>query len=142
MGFRLAMIRPVDMQGRYPNQAVMDPVWRAFEEKGLVVAMHTLPYNPAKDLPPVPAQSSQWTRSHFTHRVVSPGQIGLSRPQISAEMARLEARSARASRSPVRRQGDPREVAQAHLFLCSDEASFVNGQVIVVDSGWIMASGE
>jgi NAD(P)-dependent dehydrogenase (short-subunit alcohol dehydrogenase family) len=29
----------------------------------------------------------------------------------------------------------PREVAQAHLFLASDEASFVNGQTLLVDGG-------
>ena len=40
--FRLAMVRPTDQLGKYPNQAVFDPVWRAFEETGMVVAMHSL----------------------------------------------------------------------------------------------------
>lgn len=34
------------------------------------------------------------------------------------------------------RQGEPSEVAQAALFLASDQASFINGDVLVVDGGW------
>jgi NAD(P)-dependent dehydrogenase (short-subunit alcohol dehydrogenase family) len=34
------------------------------------------------------------------------------------------------------RTGEPNEIAAAALFLASDDASFVNGSVIVVDGGW------
>ena len=34
------------------------------------------------------------------------------------------------------RAGEPSEIAQLALFLASDEASFVNGQVIAADAGW------
>jgi 3-oxoacyl-[acyl-carrier protein] reductase len=36
---------------------------------------------------------------------------------------------------PVRRMGDPMDIANAYLFLASDEASFVNGQVLGVNGG-------
>lgn len=37
---------------------------------------------------------------------------------------------------PARRSADPSEVAGVALFLASDAASYVNGQVIAVDGGW------
>jgi NAD(P)-dependent dehydrogenase (short-subunit alcohol dehydrogenase family) len=38
---------------------------------------------------------------------------------------------------PVGRMGSPQEVADAVLWLCSDRASFVTGQAIAVDGGWV-----
>lgn len=40
--------------------------------------------------------------------------------------------------TPLRRLGKPVEVAQACLFLTSDQASFITGQVIDVAGGWLM----
>jgi 3-oxoacyl-[acyl-carrier protein] reductase len=40
-----------------------------------------------------------------------------------------------AADSPMRRIGEPREVAEAILWLASDRASFISGQTILVDGG-------
>ncbi len=38
-------------------------------------------------------------------------------------------------KTPVRRLGEPRDVANAYLFLVSNEADFINGAVLSVDGG-------
>jgi NAD(P)-dependent dehydrogenase (short-subunit alcohol dehydrogenase family) len=43
-------------------------------------------------------------------------------------------------RTPMGRFGEARELAGAAIFLASEAASFVTGQVIVVDGGFL-ASG-
>ncbi|HEX8040303.1 MAG TPA: SDR family oxidoreductase [Chryseosolibacter sp.] len=38
---------------------------------------------------------------------------------------------------PVGRMGQPEEVAEAIVWLCSDQASFITGHALAVDGGWI-----
>lgn len=40
------------------------------------------------------------------------------------------------NRNPMKRFGKPEEVAGTALFLASDAASFITGQIIAVDGGW------
>jgi NAD(P)-dependent dehydrogenase (short-subunit alcohol dehydrogenase family) len=42
------------------------------------------------------------------------------------------------NKSVFGRMGDPRELAQAALFLASDESSFVTGSVLHCDGGWFL----
>lgn len=41
-------------------------------------------------------------------------------------------------RTPLRRLGEPKDVANAYLYLASDDATFVNGAVLSVDGGLII----
>ena len=39
--------------------------------------------------------------------------------------------------TPMGRLGRPEEVAEAALYLASDDSSFVTGTALVIDGGWI-----
>ena len=71
MGFKVAMVRPVDVQGRYPNQPAAEPLWKAFEETGLVVGMHSLVTGGNHLI----QNHRQWTPGLFLDRAVNPRQM-------------------------------------------------------------------
>jgi 3-oxoacyl-[acyl-carrier protein] reductase len=49
--------------------------------------------------------------------------------------------AATALRQPVRRVGQPEDIANAFVFLASPESSFITGQVLVVDGGRSLLGG-
>jgi 3-oxoacyl-[acyl-carrier protein] reductase len=42
--------------------------------------------------------------------------------------------------TPLRRMGDPRDIANAYLFLASDEATFISGVTLRVDGGIVVGT--
>ncbi|KKS18981.1 MAG: Short-chain dehydrogenase/reductase SDR [Candidatus Roizmanbacteria bacterium GW2011_GWC2_41_7] len=69
--------------------------------------------------------------------VVSPGAIDT--PMIDPVKQDKAAMAGILARVPLRRVGKPEEVANAVLFLASDESSYMTGSVVVVDGGWLAA---
>jgi 3-oxoacyl-[acyl-carrier protein] reductase len=67
---------------------------------------------------------------------VAPGFIGTEMVMQMPERI-LEAM---VKRVPLGRMGDPRDVADAYLFLASDEASFVSGAVLRVDGAIVIGT--
>ena len=63
--------------------------------------------------------------------VVAPGYV---RSRLTDAIPE-EARNAMLANTPLGRFGDPEDVAGAVRFLCSDEASFITGEVLLVDGG-------
>ncbi len=68
--------------------------------------------------------------------VVSPGPTETEIFKRGASLAQIEAvRSTLGGAVPMKRMGEPEEVARAVLFLASEEASFINGVDLNVDGG-------
>jgi 3-oxoacyl-[acyl-carrier protein] reductase len=63
--------------------------------------------------------------------VVAPGYIKTQLTDVIPE----EARAKMLDLTPLGRLGEPEHVAGAVRFLCSDEASFITGEVLLVDGG-------
>ena len=68
----------------------------------------------------------------ITVNAVLPGAIETPMTLAIPEAGRAE----RAARFPMRRWGQPREVANVYAFLASEEASYVNGAFLTVDGGY------
>jgi NAD(P)-dependent dehydrogenase (short-subunit alcohol dehydrogenase family) len=68
--------------------------------------------------------------------IVAPGPINTG--QVTS-LHSAEDRAILSSRVPQLRYGHPEEVAQAVLFLLSDDASYINGHVLTVDGGYMAA---
>jgi 3-oxoacyl-[acyl-carrier protein] reductase len=74
----------------------------------------------------------EWARRAVTVNAVAPGVVltdmGLAIPESS--------RQEMLKQVPLGRFGEPKDVAGVILFLCSDLASYMTGQVIHVSGGW------
>jgi len=69
---------------------------------------------------------------------VAPGFIETRMTQMTAERMGMDFeqfKQGAASQIPVRRVGQPEDIAAAIAFLCSDEASFISGQTLFVRGG-------
>ena len=44
------------------------------------------------------------------------------------------------ARIPLGRMGEPRDIANAYLFLASDEAAFITGETLRVDGGIVVGT--
>lgn len=78
------------------------------------------------------ALSKELARKKITVNAVAPGvvltEMGLSIPE--------DIRAGMLEQIPLRRFGQPEEIAQTILFLCSDMAAYITGQTLHVNGGW------
>jgi len=75
-------------------------------------------------------------RSNIRVNAVAPGMI-LTEMVLSMPKDVLESFK---KRPPLKRLGTPEEVANLYLFLASDEASYISGEVIRIDGGLVIGT--
>ncbi len=84
----------------------------------------------------VAVAATQLAGSNVRVNAICPGLIetGMTRPFY--DWARASGKEDRLGHlNPLKRGGEPDEIASAALFLASDESSYVNGHALVVDGG-------
>jgi NAD(P)-dependent dehydrogenase (short-subunit alcohol dehydrogenase family) len=77
----------------------------------------------------------EWASHGIRVNAIAPGYVRTELVERLIEEERIDA-DALIARTPVRRLGRPEEVAELALFLASEHASFITGQIIGLDGGW------
>ncbi|SME99491.1 NAD(P)-dependent dehydrogenase, short-chain alcohol dehydrogenase family [Tistlia consotensis] len=84
----------------------------------------------------VQTAAQQLAGSGIRVNAVCPGLVETGMTRALYEAARAKGREDRIGQlNPLRRGGEPEEIAAAIAFLASDAASYVNGQALAVDGG-------
>lgn len=78
--------------------------------------------------------AADYGRDHIICNAVAPGRILTGPPDEVHDPDRLAYSQ---SRTPYPRLGRPSDVANAALFLASDECTFISGENLMVDGGWM-----
>ena len=82
----------------------------------------------------------EWAPHGVRVNGISPGQV--ETPMNEYNFARgLADRATYANRAPMRRAADTNEIADALLFLLSDEARYITAEVVTIDGGWLAFGG-
>jgi NAD(P)-dependent dehydrogenase (short-subunit alcohol dehydrogenase family) len=84
----------------------------------------------------VKVAATQLANANIRVNAICPGLIETGMTQSIYEWARASGKEDRLGHlNPLKRGGEPPEIANAAVFLASDEASYVNGHALVVDGG-------
>ena len=77
----------------------------------------------------------EWAGSGVRVNAIAPGYVETDFTRDLRARGLLDF-AALVRRTPMGRLGTPEEIGEAAVFLASDAASFVTGEILTVDGGW------
>lgn len=85
------------------------------------------------------ALAVEWAEFGITVNAIGPGRMRTAMTEdVFKDPATAESFL---SRIPMRRAGEPRDLSGAVVFLASDASSYMTGQILYVDGGWLASGG-
>lgn len=82
------------------------------------------------------AWAREFGRYGITSNAISPGAFPTDAEKIHPDLVAYEKRIY--EHQSIQRRGTPEDIANLLMFLASDAASFITGQTISIDGGWVM----
>ncbi|MCC8165211.1 MAG: SDR family oxidoreductase [Planctomycetes bacterium] len=79
--------------------------------------------------------AADWGQYGIRVNAVAPGTIPTT---LNEDMYTDEERKELSESLPLKRLGSPEDIADAVMFLASEHASYITGQVLFVDGGWLL----
>jgi len=79
--------------------------------------------------------ATEWSAFSIRVNAVAPGNTKTEMVQEAIDQGLIDV-DAYLDHTPMRRLGEPAEIAETVLYLASDRSSFITGQVLAVDGGW------
>lgn len=76
-----------------------------------------------------------YAEQHIRINAVAPGSV--EQTAMTARLWTQEQQQANRAGSPTQRLSTPQEVVEAAMWLCSDKAKHVNGQILNIDGGFV-----
>lgn len=79
--------------------------------------------------------AADWGKYGIRVNAVAPGTIPTT---LNEDLYTDKERDELAASLPLKRLGSPEDIAEAVMFLASDHASYITGQILFVDGGWLL----
>jgi len=126
------------MVGQESRDGVRGRIVNISSQHGMISAPEDIAYGTSKS--GVVYVTRQIAADYAPHGIicnaVAPGKILTGKSGRAIEPRWLDYSR---GRTPMQRLGAPEDVARAALFLASDEATFITGENLLVDGGWMAA---